>query len=133
LDQKDRIRELRKKTGLNQKVFAQKIGIRNTAISKIENGNAALTDQNILLICSPSRLVPGKTVSEDWLRTGEGEMFRAEAGEDRMETELLGVYRQLWDENKRIVNEQADFLLYKQEESGETEAPGRGDTSKKTV
>jgi transcriptional regulator with XRE-family HTH domain len=132
LSQKDRIRELRKKIGLTQEEFARKIGISDSALSRIENGEG-LTDQNILLICTPSRLAPGKTVSEDWLREGAGEMFRAEAGEDRMETELLGVYRQLWEENKTAVNKHAKFLLGEQEESDATRSPRRGDTTKKTV
>jgi hypothetical protein len=78
-------------------------------------------------------LAPGKTVSEDWLREGAGEMFRAEATEDRMVMELLGVYRQLWDENKTAVNKHAKFLLGEQKESGATRTPGRGVTTKKTV
>jgi transcriptional regulator with XRE-family HTH domain len=130
--QEDRIKELRKQIGLTQIEFARKIGISDSALSRIENGEG-LTDQNILLICSPSRLASGKTVSEDWLREGAGEMFRAEAGEDHMKTELLGVYQQLWDENKTAVNKHAKFLLREQEESGATRALRRGDTTKKTV
>jgi transcriptional regulator with XRE-family HTH domain len=130
LNQKDRIRELRKKIGLSQKEFAERIGISDSALSRIENGEG-LTAQNILLICTPSRLVPGKTVSEGWLRTGEGEMFRAEAGEDRMETELLGVYRRLQDDNKAAVNEHAEYLLWKQEAGGDSGPARRGDTTKK--
>jgi transcriptional regulator with XRE-family HTH domain len=128
----ERIRELRKKIGLRQVEFAQKIGISDSALSRIENGEG-LTDQNILLICSPSRLVPGKTVSEAWLRTGEGEMFRAETGEDHLETELLGIYRQLWDENKTSVNKHAKFLLSEQDESGTVISPIREDTGKMPV
>jgi transcriptional regulator with XRE-family HTH domain len=131
LSQEDRIRELRKKTGLTQVEFAGKIGVEGATVSRIESGNIRLTSQNILLICTPSRLVPGKTVSDIWLRTGEGEIFRAEAGEDRMETELLGVYRRLQDENKAAVNKHAKYLLWEQEESAETEFSWRGDITKK--
>jgi transcriptional regulator with XRE-family HTH domain len=131
LNQADRIKELRKKIGLTQEEFAQKIGIKNTAISKIENGDATLTDQNILLICTPSRLVPSKTISETWLRTGKGEMFASITGENARETELLGIYRQLWDENKTAVSKHAKFLL--REQKDETKASRREDTTKKTV
>jgi transcriptional regulator with XRE-family HTH domain len=123
LNQENRIRELRKKIGLTQGEFAQKIAISDSALSRIENGEG-LTEQNILLICTPSRMIPGKTVSRAWLVDGEGEMFGAEAGEDPLETELLGAYRQLWDENKTAVNKHAKFLLGEQRESG-TETPGR--------
>jgi transcriptional regulator with XRE-family HTH domain len=129
----NRIKELRKKIDLTQEEFAQKIGVEGATVSRMENGNIRITDQNILLICSPSRLVPGKTVSEAWLRTGEGEMFRAEAGEDHLETELLGVYRQLWDENKTSVNKHAKFLLSEQDESGTVISPIREDTGKMPV
>jgi transcriptional regulator with XRE-family HTH domain len=133
LNQGDRIKELRKKIELTQKEFAQEIGIKNTAISKIENGDASLTEQNIKLICSDSRFIPGVTVSETWLRTGEGEMFVPIADEDSQEAELLDVYRQLWDENKDSVRKHARFLLHEQEETGEKKPPRRGDTSKKTI
>lgn len=133
MNQGDRIKELRKKIELTQKEFAQEIGIKNTAISKIENGDASLTEQNIKLICSDSRFIPGVTVSETWLRTGEGEMFVPIADEDSQEAELLDVYRQLWDENKDSVRKHARFLLHEQEETGEKKPPRRGDTSKKTI
>jgi transcriptional regulator with XRE-family HTH domain len=134
LSPEDRIRELRKKTGLTQQEFADKLKLKSgNTLSMLERGESTLTEQNIELICTPSRLVPGKTVSEDWLRTGKGEMFRAEAGENRMETELLGVYRQLWDENKTAVNKHAKFLLGEQREDGKKEVSRRGDTSKKPV
>jgi transcriptional regulator with XRE-family HTH domain len=133
LDKKGRIKELRKKIGLTQKEFANRIHLKGNAISMLERGASTLTEQNIELICSPSRLAPGKTVSESWLRSGEGEMFREEAGEDCMETELLDVYQQLWDENKTAVTKHAKFLLREQEETNEAKASRSADTAKKIV
>ena len=42
-----RIRELRKTLNLNQKDFAQKIGLKQNAISYMEKSGATVTEQNI--------------------------------------------------------------------------------------
>lgn len=64
-----RIKELRKSLKLTQSNFARKIGIGATAISKLEKGENTPSDQTILSICREFN------VNEQWLRTGEGEMF----------------------------------------------------------
>lgn len=66
---KDRVRNLRKNLRLSQEQFGEIIGITNTAVSKIENGENNLTDQNIKALCREFN------VNENWLRTGTGEMF----------------------------------------------------------
>ena len=45
-----RIRELRKTLNLNQKDFAQKIGLKQNAISYMEKSGATVTEQNIKTI-----------------------------------------------------------------------------------
>lgn len=70
---KTRIKELRKSSGLTQNEFGKKIGISNTAVSKLENGENNVTEQiikNILL-----QTWNGEYVNEDWLRHNEGNMF----------------------------------------------------------
>ena len=64
-----RIRELRKALNLNQKDFAQKIGLKQNAISYMEKTGSTITEQNIKTICSQS------CINENWLRTGSGDMF----------------------------------------------------------
>lgn len=64
-----RLKELRKTLKITQKKLAESLGISDSAISRIEKGENTLTDQNIKLICSEFN------VNEQWLRTGEGEMF----------------------------------------------------------
>ena len=66
----ERLRELRKALDFNQDTFGEKLGVSNTAISKWEKGERSIPDSAIMLICSKFR------VSEIWLRTGAGEMFR---------------------------------------------------------
>lgn len=64
-----RIRTLRKALSLNQKEFAAKIGLKQSAVSYMEKNGSTITEQNIKVICSQF------CVNEVWLRTGEGEMF----------------------------------------------------------
>ena len=65
----ERIREIRKEIGLNQVEFATRLGVTGTAISRIEVGERALTEQMLIAICREYN------VNEKWLRTGHGEMF----------------------------------------------------------
>lgn len=65
----NRIRELRKSLGLSQKQLAEKIGLKQNAVSYMEKQNATVTEQNIRAICAQF------SVNEDWLRTGSGKMF----------------------------------------------------------
>ena len=64
-----RIKCVRKDQSLNQQEFGDKIGLKQGAISKMEQDGNAVIDQNIRLICDTFN------VSEKWLRTGEGEMY----------------------------------------------------------
>lgn len=64
-----RIRELRKTLELSQKEFADKIGLKQNAISYMEKDGSTVTEQNIKTICSQF------SVNENWLRTGDGKMF----------------------------------------------------------
>lgn len=65
----NRIRELRKSLGLSQKQLAEKIGLKQNAVSYMEKQDATVTEQNIRAICAQF------SVNEDWLRTGSGKMF----------------------------------------------------------
>ena len=65
---KERFKEIRLDTGLNQAEFGKRLGVGNTAISKIEKGESNLTEQMIVAVCREFG------ISENWLRTGAGEM-----------------------------------------------------------
>lgn len=69
MTQGERLRELRKSLNLTLEKFGKSLGVGKTAISKIENDERNLTDQMILSICREYN------VSEEWLRSGTGEMF----------------------------------------------------------
>lgn len=64
-----RLKLLRKNLNLSQEAFAKKLGVTGAGISKIESGSRNLTSQMIVSICREFN------VNEDWLKTGEGEMF----------------------------------------------------------
>lgn len=65
----ERLKILRKTLALSGEAFGEKIGVKRSAISQIETGKNNLSDQIIKSICTVYN------VSEEWLRTGEGEMF----------------------------------------------------------
>ena len=67
---KNRIKELRKAENLNQSDFAERIGIKQGAISAIEKGSSNLTERTIADICREFN------VNEKWLRYGTGDMYR---------------------------------------------------------
>lgn len=64
-----RIRELRKSLNLTLNEFGSQIGLKHSTLSDIENGKTNITERVIILICSQFN------VNEEWLRTGQGEMF----------------------------------------------------------
>lgn len=69
MTQGERIKELRKSLGLTLEKFGEKLGVGKTAISKLEKDERNLTDQMCKSICREFN------VNEEWLRTGDGEMF----------------------------------------------------------
>lgn len=66
---KDRIRLLRKELKLNQTDFGERIGVKQASVAGYEAGIRTPLDAVITSICREFN------VNEDWLRTGNGEMF----------------------------------------------------------
>lgn len=71
MTQGERVRFIRKNSNINLTLekFGERIGLRKSSLSQIENDINTLTDSNIKAICREF------DVREEWLRTGEGEMF----------------------------------------------------------
>ena len=67
---KERIKKIRKELDLTQQEFAEKIGIKRNTIANYETGRNNPIDSVISLICREF------DINEEWLRTGEGEMFK---------------------------------------------------------
>lgn len=78
----ERIKKIRKTLGLTQQEFADVIGIKRNTFSQYEIGRNEPIDAVINLICREF------DVNENWLRTGEGEMF-IEKSKDEQITEML--------------------------------------------
>lgn len=67
----ERVRNIRKEVGLTLDEFGARIGLKNAAVSLIENNRRALTDTVAKAIAREFN------VSEEWLKTGKGEMKTA--------------------------------------------------------
>lgn len=65
----ERIKKVRKDLGFTLDKFGERIGLKKSSLSQIENGRCAATEQTIKSICREFN------VNEDWLRTGEGDPF----------------------------------------------------------
>lgn len=65
----ERIKKVRRSLDLTQQEFCGRIGLKRNSISLIESGSRNTSDQTIFSICREFN------VREEWLRTGEGEMF----------------------------------------------------------
>ncbi len=74
----ERIKELRKALGLTQQRFAEIIGVKQNTVAQYEIGRNQPIDTVITLICREFN------VDENWLRTGEGEMFRQQSRDEEM-------------------------------------------------
>lgn len=69
---KERIRKLRRMLDLTQQAFGERIGIKRNTVANYETGRNEPVDSVVALICREFN------VNEEWLRTGEGEMFNPE-------------------------------------------------------
>ena len=79
----ERIKKVRNSLHISQTDFAQKLSVSRSAICKMESGENYPSEQTIKLICNEF------SVNEDWLRTGNGEMFIPKSKE-QLFAELLG-------------------------------------------
>lgn len=68
-EQGERVRKIRKSFGLSLELFGEKLGVKKSAISNIENGNRNLTEQMATSICREYN------ANYDYLMYGEGNMF----------------------------------------------------------
>lgn len=73
---KNRIKKIRKELDLTQQEFAERIGSKRNTIAKYETNTNVPSAAVISLICREFN------VNENWLRTGEGEMFRSTSRHD---------------------------------------------------
>ena len=65
----ERLKKLRRELDMTQQEFADRIGIKRNSLANYETGRNTPIDAIIVSICREFN------VNENWLRTGEGEMF----------------------------------------------------------
>lgn len=65
----ERFSKVRKVLNMTQEKFGNELGLNKSSISNIEKNVRSVTDKHIKLLCSIFE------VNEEWIRTGEGEMF----------------------------------------------------------
>lgn len=105
-----RIKELRKSLGLTQEKFAKRIGIKRNTLANYEVGRNEPIDGIIFSMCKEFN------VNEEWLRTGNGEMYNTPAENELVKQAaiLLGrhdvgfealveTYSKLSDANREIL------------------------------
>lgn len=131
----ERIKQLRKELGLTLDKFGERLGVSKVAISLIENGKNALTDQMFKSICREFN------VNENWLRTGEGEMFVPAStfnldefvkskGASDLELEIVKAYFELDEDVRDTIIEHFKNKFSKTaagSSSGSSSAPAKSD------
>jgi len=98
-----RVKEIRQELKLPQVKFAEAISISSGYLAGIEAGNRKVNDRLIRLI--------GITfnANEEWLRTGEGEMFNKSPG--RLAELACSTFQELKPAYQDYILKQMDLLL----------------------
>lgn len=98
----ERIRLLRKELGLNQSDFGNKIGVKQGTVAGYESGARTPLNAVVSSICREF------DVNEEWLRTGEGEMFEQMTEQQKL-LKYTGML--LKDKDSAIVNAIQSFIV----------------------
>lgn len=96
----ERIRYIRETLNLSRASFGQRLGVSGDVINNLERGRVEIKEPMVKLICTVFN------VREEWLRTGEGEMyssaelfsldrFVAERGATELELAIVKAYFEL--------------------------------------
>lgn len=125
----ERIKALRKALGLTQQRFADGMGVKRNTIAQYESGRNTPIDAVINLICRTYN------VNEEWLRTGEGEMFKPKSRNEELfefvtnaigeptgiQAKLLSIMARLTDEQWKVLNDIANEMAKEAAEEGQKE------------
>lgn len=98
----ERLKKLRKTLDLTQQKFADRLGVKRNTVGQWECGINAITDQVVFSICREF------DVNEEWLRTGEGEMFEQMTEQQKL-LKYTGML--LKDKDSVIVNAIQSFIV----------------------
>ena len=84
----ERIRELIKALNMKQAEFAKRIGVSRPFVSELCSGNKKPSDRTVADICREFN------VNEQWLRTGEGDMFLSLSREKEITKYCMSIAKQ---------------------------------------
>ena len=98
----ERLKKLRKTLDLTQQKFADRLGVKRNTVGQWECGINAITEQVVFSICREF------DVNEEWLRTGEGEMFEQMTEQQKL-LKYTGML--LKDKDSAIVNAIQSFIV----------------------
>lgn len=119
-----RIKLIRESENLTQDAFGKRIGSARNTIANYENGNRTPSNAVIISICKEFG------VNEEWLRTGEGEMFVPRDREtelaklttdflldepDSFRSRFISLLARMSDEEWKMVEDLVDRLAQKKE------------------
>ena len=102
----ERVKEIRLALKLSQKQFAEKIGLKQTTFSDIENKRCPVTERTIIAICSIFN------VNENYLRNGSSDMFKSI---DTNFEEFYSIYKALSEPLQDFLLQSANNLIDLQE------------------
>ena len=123
----ERIKKLRQTLGLSQDEFGRRLGVTRGAVTNIELNKVEPKPLFVDLICREFN------VSEEWLRTGEGEMFQpksrneelfefaakvAEGDPGNIQAQLLSVMSRLTDEQWEVLAQVAREFVEETKKAG---------------
>lgn len=103
----ERLKQLRKALGLTQQEFADKIGSKRNTIAKYETNTNVPSTAVVSLICRVFN------VNEEWIKSGEGEMFIPITRND----EIADLTAKLFKEEPDSFKSRVFFTLAKLDES----------------
>ncbi|AEF86781.1 helix-turn-helix domain protein [Treponema primitia ZAS-2] len=106
----ERIKEIRTRLGISQVEFSERIFIGKSFYGDIEIGKKKVNKRIIFIISKQFN------VNEEWISTGEGEMFTDNPPDIRKE-KLLNIYNQLEGSLRECLVEQSGVLLKFQKEN----------------
>jgi len=106
-----RVKELRKALNMTQVSFSQVIALSSGYLAGIETEKRRVNNRLIKLICSSFN------ASEQWLRSGEGNMFAG--NDDEKYIRLVGLFKELESRYQDYIFKEIGLLLKMQEGRGE--------------
>ena len=129
---KERIKKLRQELGVSQDEFGRRLGVTRGAVTNIELNKVEPKPLFVDLICREFN------VNEEWLRTGEGEMFKPKSRNEELfefvtnaigeptgiQAKLLSIMARLTDEQWKVLNDIANEMA---KEAAEEEQKEKAD------